>query len=57
MVRCPKCASDDYDVVYIEDYTYKGDEVSILVKAKCCECSEEYWVTEHFDFGTSENTL
>ena len=57
MVRCPKCKSDDYETSYVEDYSYDGDEVSALVRARCCECNHEFWVTEHFSFDTAENTL
>ena len=57
MVKCPKCKSDDYDVVYLDDYTYKGNEICVLVRAKCCECNHEFWVTEHFIFKSAENTI
>lgn len=57
MVKCPKCKSDDYDVLYIEECAYKGSEIITLVKVKCCECGKEFWVTEYFVFDTANNTL
>lgn len=57
MVKCPKCNSDDYEIDYIEDYTYKGDEIIILAKAHCCECKKEFWVKEFFTFDDAKNVL
>ncbi len=57
MVKCPKCKSEDYEVNYIEDYSYEGDEIIVLTKAQCCECKKEFWIKEFFTFDNAENVL
>ena len=56
MVKCPKCKHIVYyDVLYVEGYDYEGDSVIATVKAKCCDCGEEFWVKELFEFNGNEN--
>jgi hypothetical protein len=57
MVKCPKCKSEDYEEIYIDDYSYYGDEITILIKARCCECKKEFWVKEFFTFDNAKNVL
>ena len=57
MVKCPKCQSDDYEVNYIEDYSYEGDEIITLTNVRCCECNKEFWVKEFFTFNSAKNIL
>ena len=57
MVKCPKCKSDDYEVNYIEDYSYEGDKIIVLTKVHCCECEKEFWVKEFFTFDDAKNVL
>lgn len=57
MAKCPKCKSDSYEVYYIEDYSYEGDEIITLTKARCCECGKEFYVREIFTFDGAENVL
>lgn len=57
MIKCSKCKSDDYDVLYIEDYEYHADEIIVLVKARCCNCDKEFWVKETFLYSEAENVL
>ena len=53
MAECKNCGCDDYEVIYIEEYEYCGDYISMLAKARCCECGEEFWIREYFDFDRS----
>lgn len=57
MVKCPKCKSEDYEEIYVEDYSYECDEIITLTKARCCECGEEFWVREFFTFDSAKNIL
>ena len=57
MVKCPKCKSDDYEVNYIEDYSYEGNEIIVLTKACCCDCKKEFWVKEFFTFSDAKYVL
>lgn len=57
MVKCPKCKSEDYEEVYVDDYSYYGDEITVLIKARCCECKKEFWVKEFFTFDGAKNVL
>lgn len=57
MVKCPKCKSNDYEVIYIDDYSYYGDEITVLVKAHCCKCKKEFWAKEFFIFDSAKNVL
>lgn len=57
MVRCPKCKSDDYEINYIEDYSYEGDKIIVLAKTHCCECEKEFWVKEFFTFDSAKNVF
>ena len=57
MVKCPKCKSDDYEVNYIEDYSYQGDEIITLTNVRCCKCNKEFWVKEFFTFSDAKNVL
>ena len=54
MVKCPKCKSEEYEVNYIEDYSYEGDEIITLTKARCNECENEFWIREFFTFEGAE---
>lgn len=55
MAKCPKCNCEDYDVIYIEDHDYIGDEIILTVKVKCNDCGEEFWVREKYEFKNSTN--
>ena len=55
MVRCPKCKDDDYEIIYIEDYTYEGNDVIVFAKARCCKFNNQFFVREFFDFISGEN--
>ena len=55
MAKSKNCNSEDYEITYIEEYDYNGDYISILAKARCCECNKKFWVREYFDFDNSEN--
>ncbi len=57
MVKCPKCKSDDYEVNYIEDYSYEGYKIIVLAKAHCCECGEKFWIREFFTYDSAKNVL
>ena len=57
MTRCPKCKSEDYEVYFIADDEYHGDEVVVLLKANCCNCNTKFWVKETFTFTETENVL
>lgn len=57
VAKCQICKSDDYEILYIEDYAYHGDFIIVLAKAHCCNCGAEFWVKEYFDFGKSKNIL
>ena len=58
MVKCKKCNSkDDYEITYIIEYDYSGDCVTVVARAYCCECGEEFLVKERFDFADSENIV
>ena len=53
--KCPKCGSEWYDIYSVEEYDYNGETVSVLVKAKCDDCNEKFWVRETFKFIKSIN--
>ena len=55
MAKCKKCNSEDYEIIYIEEYDYNGDYIRVLAKARCCKCGKEFWVREYFDFDDSKN--
>lgn len=55
MAKCKNCNSEDYEIIYIEEYDYNGDYIRVLAKARCCECGKEFWVREYFDFDDSKN--
>lgn len=55
MVKCPKCGSDDYDVLFIEDWEYNSNGAIAHVKAKCENCEKEFWVKELFKFKDAIN--
>lgn len=57
MVKCPKCKSEDYEVKYIGDYNYQGDEIITLANVRCCECNKEFWVKEFFTFSDAKYVL
>ena len=57
MTRCPKCKSEDYEVYFIADDEYHGNEVVVLLKANCCDCNTKFWVKETFTFTETENVL
>ena len=54
IAKCKKCKSDDYEIIHIENYEYEGDCISMLAKVRCCECGNEFYVKEFFDFSSSE---
>ena len=55
MAKCKNCNSEDYEIIYIEEYDYNGDYIRVLAKARCCGCGKEFWVREYFDFDDSKN--
>ena len=55
MAKCKNCNSKDYEIIYIEEYNYNGDCITVLAKARCCECEKEFWVKEYFNFDDSKN--
>ena len=57
MVKCPKCKSDDYETLYIEDTSYEGNEMVVLIKARCANCDNKYWVREFFNYSHADNVL
>lgn len=57
MVKCPKCKSEDYEVNYVGDYNYQGDEIITLANVRCCECDKEFWIREFFTFSDGEYVL
>ena len=56
MAKCPKCNSDNYDTLYMEDVNfYDGDYATILVKAECFDCGKKFWVEEFYTYDKTEN--
>lgn len=54
--KCPKCDSEDYNILFIEGWEYKCfGVVTALMKVKCDDCGNEFWVRENYEFESSVN--
>lgn len=57
MVRCPKCGSEDYAILYIDEHDEASDGEGLLrfSKVKCNDCRKRFFIKETFKFVDAEN--
>lgn len=55
MVRCPKCKSEYYTIIYIDEYDGNDNKLFRFSKVKCDDCGGRFFIKETFKFEKDEN--
>ena len=55
MVKCPRCKSEYYTIVYIEDYDENDDDIIRFSEVECEDCHAKFTIREIFTFIRDEN--
>jgi DNA-directed RNA polymerase subunit RPC12/RpoP len=55
MVKCPKCGSEYYTILYIDEHDGDNDLIYRFSKVKCDDCGSRFFIKETFKFVDDEN--